>query len=127
MVETLHSQFSVVEDSISEKPKAIRTNPDGTTTIEWDIPSLCCEEWNVSFNVTVALAMPIDVSDAYERVASKVIYEHPIEKVEIEISIPEGKLKFRFIVRPPIIVYVIIALLIIVLALVVYMLMRKKR
>jgi hypothetical protein len=99
VIDTLHSQFTIVDGSFSKEPKydPIK-NPDGTTTITWDISSLCCEEWRVSFNVTVAFALPIDVTDTSERITSKVIYEDPIEKDRRELSIPEGTL---FIVPPP--------------------------
>ena len=116
VIDTLHSQFTIVDGSFSEEPKydPIK-NPDGTTTIRWDIPSLCCEEWRVSFNVTVAFALPIDVTDTSERVTSKVIYEDPIETGRRELSIPEGTLKF--IVppqpRPPIWCYLLGGLLVI--------------
>lgn len=100
VIETLHNQFSIVEDSFSIPPKAKRINPDGSTTIEWDIPKLCCEEWNVFFKAKVSFSLPIDVSEEYERAVSKVIYEDPIEKIKREIPIPAGSL--RFIVPTPI-------------------------
>ena len=112
VVETLHNHFTVIGDSFSEQPRAIKRNPDGTTTITWDIPSLCCEEWNVSFNVTVAFALPIDVTDTSERITSKVIYEDPIETGRRELSIPEGTLKFSFIAPIPPICYVLGGLLV---------------
>jgi hypothetical protein len=99
-VETLYNHFTVVEDSFSEQPRAIKRNPDGTTTMVWYIPSLYCEEWLVSFNATPEYALPIDVTNTSGQVTSKVIYEDPIETGRRELSIPEGKLKFSFIVPP---------------------------
>jgi hypothetical protein len=97
VIETLHNYFSVVNGSFSVEPSSKpRTNPDGTTTIRWNISSLCCEEWHVSFNVTVAFALPIDVTESYG-VASKVIYDDPNSedtKVVKELPIPAGKLLF---------------------------------
>jgi PGF-CTERM protein len=94
VIDTLHNQFTIVDGSFSEEPKNDpRKNPDGTTKLEWDIPSLCCEEWRVSFNVTATFALPIDVTE-YKRVASKVKYDDQETTVVKELPIPEGKLLF---------------------------------
>ena len=94
VIDTLHNYYSVDTGSFSEseKPNAIRRNPDGTTTIIWNISSLCCDEWRVSFNVTVAFALPIDVTESYG--VSKVIYDDPETKVVRKLPIPAGKLLF---------------------------------
>ena len=95
VIDTLHNQFTIVEGSFSEDPNASWSNPDGTTTLEWNISSLCCEEWHVSFNVTVAFALPIDVTESYG--VSKVMYDDPnIEETKVvkELPIPAGKLLF---------------------------------
>jgi PGF-CTERM protein len=96
VIDTLHSQFTIVDGSFSEEPKYDpKKNPDGTTTIRWNISSLCCEEWRVSFNVTVAFALPIDVTESYG--VSKVIYDDPDSeetKAVRKLPIPAGKLLF---------------------------------
>ena len=100
VTDTLHNYLTVKENTFSIDPTEGPTqNPDGTTTMKWQITDLAARHWETSFIVSADLSLPVDVvggpktpcwCDETPGEISEVVYI--IGENTKNMSIPEGRL-----------------------------------
>ena len=101
VTDTLHDYLTVKENTFSVDPiEGPIRNPDGTTTMKWQITDLASRHWETSFIASADLSLPVDVvegpktpcwCDETPGEISEVVYV--IEGVAKNMSIPEGRLR----------------------------------
>ena len=101
VTDTIHNYLTVKENTFSIDPTEGPTqNPDGTTTMKWQITDLAAKHWETSFIASVDLNLPVDVvgdpetpyvGNETSRKISEVVYV--IGRKTRNIAIPEGRLE----------------------------------